>query len=79
MATMNISLNDELKQFVDEQVAVGSFASTSEYLRQLIREQRDLARLRALIEDGLNSGPGAPADDAFFRRLRDRAATDVDA
>jgi len=37
MATMNISLPDELRDFVNEQVAESSYTSTSEYLRQLIR------------------------------------------
>ncbi len=38
MATMNISLPDELKQFVDAQVAEQSYTSSSEYLRELIRK-----------------------------------------
>ena len=40
MATMNISLTDDLKQFVDEQVAEHAYASTSEYLRDLIMHLR---------------------------------------
>jgi antitoxin ParD1/3/4 len=42
MATMNVSLPDELKSFVDQQVAAHGYASTSEYLRNLIRKQRDI-------------------------------------
>lgn len=70
MATMNISLTDDLKQFVDEQVAEHAYASTSEYLRDLIRKQRDIAKLRGMLLDGFNSGPGQVADDAFFAGLR---------
>ncbi len=73
MATMNISLTDDLKQFVDEQVAAKSYTSTSEYLRELIRRQRDIERLRQMIDEGLNSGPGVVADDAWFERMRARA------
>ena len=73
MATMNISLTDDLKQFVDEQVAEHAYASTSEYLRDLIRRQRDIAKLRGMLLEGFNSGPSAPADDAFFAELRDIA------
>lgn len=73
MATMNISLTDELKQFVDEQVAAKSYTSTSEYLRELIRRQRDVEQFRKLIDEGINSGPGIVADDAYFERLRARA------
>lgn len=73
MATMNISLTDDLKQFVDEQVAAKSYTSTSEYLRELIRRQRDVERFRALIDEGLHSGPGIEANEAFFKRLHARA------
>jgi len=70
MATMNISLPDELKTFVDAQVAEHGYGSTSEYLRDLIRKQRDVEQLRQLLLDGANSGPGRQVDDAFFAELR---------
>jgi len=40
-ATMNVSLSEPLKAFVDEQVRLGGFSSTSDYVRQLIREHRE--------------------------------------
>ena len=73
MATMNISLPDELKDFVDAQVSEHGFGTTSEYLRDLIRKQRDVAKLRALLLEGANSGPGKVIDDAWFAQLRARA------
>lgn len=73
MATMNISLPDELKQFVDAQVSEHSYGSSSEYLRELIRKQRDVEKLRNMLLDGFNSGPGQVADDTFFAELRDIA------
>ena len=73
MATMNISLSDDLKQFVDQQVAEHAYTSTSEYLRELIRKQRDVARLRGMLLDGFNSGPTELADDAFFAGLQEIA------
>lgn len=73
MATMNISLRDDLKAFVDAQVAEHAYGSTSEYLRELIRKQRDVAKLRGMLLDGFNSGPGQVADEAFFAGLRDIA------
>ena len=73
MATMNISLPDELKQFVDQQVAEGAYGSSSEYLRELIRKQRDVEKLRGMLLDGLNSGPAQVADAAFFAEMRDIA------
>ncbi len=73
MATMNISLPDDLKTFVDAQVAEHAYGSTSEYLRELIRNQRDIAKLRGMLLDGFNSGPAQVADDAFFAGLREIA------
>ncbi len=71
--TMNISLPEELKAFVDQQVAAQGFGSTSEYLRELIRKQRDIEALRQLLLDGVNSGPGKTIDDAWFADLREKA------
>jgi antitoxin ParD1/3/4 len=73
MATMNISLPDELKNFIDAQVAEHGYGSTSEYLRDLIRRQRDVAQLRQQLLDGANSGSGKKIDDAYFTGLRKQA------
>jgi len=70
MATLNISLSDELKQFVDAQVAEHGYGSSSEYLHDLLRRQRDVERLRASLQAGLESGPATAAGDAFFADLR---------
>jgi len=72
MSTMNISLPDSLKAYVDKQVAGRGFATSSEYLRELIRRDQDRERLRALLLDGANSAPTAPADEAYFDALRTR-------
>lgn len=74
-ATMNISLTEPLKRFVDEQVRDGGFSSTSDYVRELIRErQRRTAEdfLRALIAEGLASGPAQSAGKEFFAAQRKR-------
>ena len=79
MATMNISLPDELKQFVDMQVTERGYGSSSEYLRELIRKQRDVEKLRNMLFEGFNSGPGQVADDILFAELRDIAEGNADA
>lgn len=74
-ATMNISLTEQLKQFVDDQVREGGFASTSDYMRELIRDrQRRSAeqKLRELIAEGLASGPAVPVPPDFFAGQRKR-------
>lgn len=70
MSTMNISLPDSLKAFVDEQVEKRGYGSCSEYLRELIRADQDRQRLRALLLDGAASPPAAPVDPAYFESLR---------
>ena len=72
MSTMNISLPDSLKAYVDEQVAGRGFGTSSEYVRELIRKDQDRQDLRALLLDGAGSAPGAPADKAYFDSLCSR-------
>jgi len=58
MQTMNISLPDPLKEFVDHQIAEGRYSSVSEYIRELIRadeKRRAEERLEALLLEGLET------------------------
>jgi antitoxin ParD1/3/4 len=74
MATMNISLPDELKRFVDEQVAEHGYGSTSEYLRELIRQNRRAQAaetLRKIIAEGLASGSAGEVTAETFEQMRD--------
>jgi len=73
MSTMNISLPDSLKSFVDEQVAKGGYGTSSEYVRELIRNEQDRQRLHDLLLAGATSPPAGPADVPYFDVLRDRA------
>jgi len=72
MGTMNISLPESLKLFVEEQVAERGYGTTSEYVRELIRNDQDRWRLRRLLLEGAASEPTEPADAAYFEGLRDR-------
>ncbi len=73
MTTMNISLPDALKCFVDEQVAGRGYGTSSEYVRDLIRKDQDRQHMRNLLLEGAASSPTAPADSAYFASLRERA------
>lgn len=72
MSTMNISLPDSLKSFVDEQVSQRGYGTSSEYVRELIRKDQDRLQLRGLLLAGAASKPAAPADSSYFDGLRDR-------
>lgn len=63
MSTMNISLPEPMRNWVEEQVKAGSFGNVSEYIRSLIREDqkhRAQEELEAKLLEGLNSGPATP-------------------
>ncbi len=77
MSTMNISLPDTLKAFVDEQVNQRGYGTSSEYVRELIRKDQDRLRLRELLLAGAATGPSAAADEAYFDRLRQRVKQPV--
>ncbi len=72
MSTMNISLPDSLKSFVDEQVSERGYSTSSEYVRELIRKDQDRQHLRRVLLAGAATAPAAPADSAYFEGLRAR-------
>lgn len=73
MGTMNISLPDSLKDFVDQQVDHGGYGTSSEYIRELIRKDQDRLQLRGLLLAGAKSAPGKALDEGYFDSLRRKA------
>jgi antitoxin ParD1/3/4 len=80
MQSMNISLPDPLKQFVDEQISSGRYSSVSEYVRELIREdekRKAQQHLEGLLLEGLNSKAGRMTSkdwEELKQRARQRQA-----
>jgi antitoxin ParD1/3/4 len=72
MATMNVSLPDPLKDFVETQVSERGFGTSSEFVRDLIRREQARTQLRDLVLAGMGSAPGSEMDDDYFGRLRER-------
>jgi antitoxin ParD1/3/4 len=75
MTSMNISLPESLKEYVEEQTQSGN-STPSEYVRELIREdqkRRAKQRLDALLLEGLNSGDPIPANARFWTELKREA------
>ncbi|PZF82021.1 type II toxin-antitoxin system ParD family antitoxin [Jiangella anatolica] len=79
MTTMNISLPDALKAFVEQQVTERGYGTSSEYVRELIRRDLDRQELRRLVLEGAESEPADVADAWYFERLRARVRPPADA
>ena len=73
MTTMNISLPDGLKAYVDELVQTEGYGTSSEYVRELIRRDQDRRQFKEHLLLGMRSGIEGPMDAAFFASLRQRA------
>jgi antitoxin ParD1/3/4 len=70
MTTMNISLPEALKTFVDEQVSGRGYSTSSEYVRELIPRDQDRLKLRNLLLEGAGSKLSAPVEAGYFADLR---------
>lgn len=73
MTTLNVSLPDALREFVETRVAEGHYSTADDYLRDLVREdQRRNAQdhLDALLQDGMVSGPAAPMTAQDWQDIR---------
>lgn len=76
MTTMNISLPDEMKSFVETEMSQEGYASASEYLRALIRDAQKRKAKRALeakFREALESGPATPMTHDYWVALRAEA------
>ena len=62
MATMNVSLPDQMKDWVEQQSAGGRYSNASDYVRDLIRRDQQqaaqIAHIQRLVDDGIASGQG---------------------
>ncbi len=75
MATMNVSLPDPMKSWIEARIHDGQFSNTSDYVRYLIRRDQErqeaIATLQAAIDEGLASGAAQDIDFAAFKaRMR---------
>ena len=67
---MSITLTPELVAMINEAVATGNYASTSEVIREALRDwrtkqmvrQQQLQEIRRLWDEGIQSGPGRFSD-----------------
>jgi antitoxin ParD1/3/4 len=79
MESMNISLPEPLKQFVDGQISTGRYSSASEYVRELIRadeKRKAQEQLETLLLEGLQS-PATELTSAEWKAIRQEALAKV--
>ena len=73
MSSMNISLPEPLREWVEAQIKRGRYGNASEYLRELIRrdqERQAQERLEQLLLDGIRSGSASPLTKTDWAELR---------
>jgi antitoxin ParD1/3/4 len=77
MASMNVSLPDPMKDWVEAQARTGRYSNASDYVRDLIRRDQEragkLAELQSLIDEGLASGVSNRSMDEVLQEARTRA------
>ena len=80
MATMNVSLPDPMKDWVESRTNDGRFSNASDYVRHLIRKDQErqdaIAGLQVEITTGIASGEGQPFNSSAFKaRMRELHGT----
>jgi len=77
MATMNVSLPNQMKEWVEEQVKTGRYGNSSDYVRDLVRKDQERAEaveeFDRLIQEGLDSGISELTVEEVFAQARLRA------
>jgi len=74
MTTMNISLPDSLKAYVDTLVQTEGYGTSSEYMRELIRQDQDKRQFKEHLLAGMRSGVEGAMDAEFFAAMRQRVS-----
>jgi antitoxin ParD1/3/4 len=82
MATMNVSLPDAMKRWVEDQVQTGRYGNASDYVRDLVRRDQDRAEaretLQQMVNDALASGRVQMTRDELLARMRSKARAAVE-
>ncbi len=80
MATMNVSLPDPMKEWVEAQIESGKYSGSSDYVRDLIRRdqeyQEKLEALKGAIKEGLDSGVSDRTLDDIWAEVKKRRGLD---
>jgi len=81
MATLNISLPDSLKTFAQNQTETSDYSNPSDYVRSLIREDKEKKeaqqRIEALLLEGLESGEPIPVTPKYWKTLKEELTKEL--
>ena len=81
MATMNVSLPDAMKDWVENRVGTGQYANASDYVRDLIRMDQKRAeareKLQQMVDDALASGVVEMTSEELLERVMAKAEAAV--
>lgn len=73
MATMNVSLPDAMKDWVEGQAQTGRYSNASDYVRDLIRRDQErsdkIAAMQRLIDEAESSGPSTNTVEQIFAEV----------
>jgi antitoxin ParD1/3/4 len=80
MATMNVSLPDAMKDWVEGRAGTGRYSNASDYVRDLIRRDQEraekIAQMQRLIDEGIESGVSDKSMKDIRAEARRRAGVD---
>lgn len=78
MATMNVSLPDQMKEWVEAQTKSGKYGNASDYVRDLVRRDQQrtkkMAEFERLVQEGRDSGVSPLSLDEIFSEAKRRAS-----
>ena len=73
MTTLNISLPDTMREFIDQQIKIKGYSTASEYIRHLIRQEQEKEaekRIETLLLEGLDSGESIEITEEWWENKR---------
>jgi antitoxin ParD1/3/4 len=83
MATMNISLPEQMKAWVEAQSEDGKYSNSSDFVRNLIRREQvrkeKIAYVQKMVDEGIASGISTLTREELLQSARDQAARRLNA
>jgi antitoxin ParD1/3/4 len=80
MATMNVSLPDAMKAWVEARADTGRYSNASDYVRDLIRRDQvrseKISAMQALVTEAIDSGVSQNSTQTILAAARRKAGLD---